>query len=213
MNRSSVSSGSVSTVRGRAAIIGLILIGGTLLRLPSLGAPLALDDYAQRAMIEGTLTPKRSPLNLYGLFDDTNRAEHFERGSLPWWADQKLKISFLRPLPSLLIWADYTSFGYGALEAHLHSLFWWMASVLLVYSLRNRNRSVTRECGCTAAALRRYETKYLAGSTAMDQALRPVERFAQVLSNWRIKEFDYTRPQSRHHSFQLGRYVQRNHQG
>jgi hypothetical protein len=27
------------------------------------------------------------------------------------------------------------SFGYGALEAHLHSLFWWMASVLLVYSL------------------------------------------------------------------------------
>jgi uncharacterized membrane protein YdcZ (DUF606 family) len=102
---------------------------------PALRAPVALDDYPQRAMIEGTLIPHRSPFNLYALVDDGNRAAQLARGALPWWSDAALKVSFLRPLPSALIWFDYQQWGYGGFFPHVHSLLWWAVAVFATFQL------------------------------------------------------------------------------
>ena len=105
---------------------------------PALFSPLALDDYTQRAMIEGRLTPARGPANLFALTDDTNRASLFDRGVLPWWADANLKTKFLRPLPSALVWLDFKLSGYAGFYPHLHSFAWWAAAVLGAHVLFRR---------------------------------------------------------------------------
>lgn len=96
---------------------------------PAVRAPLALDDFAQRAMAEGTLTPRRNALDLFNYVDDTNRGPLLERGALPWWTDPGLKLHFFRPWASLLAFGDHVFFGYEAFPPHLQSFLWW---VLLV---------------------------------------------------------------------------------
>jgi hypothetical protein len=97
-----------------------------------------MDDVAQRAMIEGTLTPRRGPLNLYDFVADDNRAALLERGVIPWWSDPHLVTRFLRPLPSMLVWLDHRLFGYGATGPHVLSLLWWVAAVLAAHLLYRR---------------------------------------------------------------------------
>ena len=86
-------------------------------------------------MIEGTLTPRRGPFNLYDFVSDDNRADLLARGAIPWWSDPHLVIRFLRPLPSALVWLDHRLFGYGAYAPHLVSLLWWAGAVLAAYAL------------------------------------------------------------------------------
>ena len=62
-------------------VVFLALAGGLLLNFPSIRGPLALDDYAQRAMIEGARTPRRSALNLYDFVSDSNRPALLDSGS------------------------------------------------------------------------------------------------------------------------------------
>jgi hypothetical protein len=116
------------------AIWGVIALG-VLIYWPSLEAPLALDDYAQRAMIEGHVTFRHGLLNLYDYINDANRAALLDRGAIPWWTDPRLVIRFLRPASSALVWLDHTFFRYHALGPHLHSLLWWGAAVFGVRTL------------------------------------------------------------------------------
>jgi hypothetical protein len=116
------------------AFWGVIALG-VLIYWPSLEAPLALDDFAQRAMIEGHLTFRHGLLNLYDYISDANRAVLLDRGAIPWWTDPRLVIRFLRPAASALVWLDYTFFRYHALGPHLHSLLWWGAAVFGVRTL------------------------------------------------------------------------------
>ncbi len=101
----------------------------------ALRGPLVLDDFAQRAMIERTLTPGRGPFNLYDFVSGDNRADLLARGAIPWWSDPHLVIRFLRPLPSALVWLDHRLFGYGAFAPHLISFLWWVGAVLAAYAL------------------------------------------------------------------------------
>ncbi len=101
----------------------------------ALRGPLVLDDLAQRAMIERTLTPGRGPFNLYDFVSGDNRTDLLARGAIPWWSNPHLIIRFLRPLPSALVWLDHRLFGYGALAPHLVSLLWWVGAVLAAYAL------------------------------------------------------------------------------
>jgi hypothetical protein len=115
-------------------LVGILAAGGALNRAAVRG-PLVLDDLAQRAMIEGTLTPGRGPFNLYDFVSGDNRADLLTRGAIPWWSDPHLVIRFLRPLPSALVWLDHRLFGYGAYAPHLVSLLWWAGAVLAAYAL------------------------------------------------------------------------------
>lgn len=121
--------------RFRRLILLAVLAAGALLNGAALRGPLALDDFAQRAMIEGVLTPARGPFNLYDFVSDANRPDLLARGALPWWSDPRLVIRFLRPLPSALVWLDHRLFGYGTFGPHLLSLAWWAAAVLAAHAL------------------------------------------------------------------------------
>ena len=123
----------------RSWTAGVLLIGilaaGAAVNRAAVRATFALDDFAQRAMIEGTLTTRRGPFNLYDLIADDNRAALLDRGVIPWWSEPHLTIRFLRPLPSLLIWVDHRLFGNGAFGPHVFSFLWWAAAVLAAHVL------------------------------------------------------------------------------
>ena len=122
------------------ALIGTLAAGAAANRA-AVRATLSIDDFAQRAMIEGTLTPRRGPFNLYDFIADDNRASLLDRGVIPWWSEPHLTIRFLRPLPSLLVWVDHRLFGNGAFGPHLLSFLWWAAAVLAAHMLY-RNTTV-----------------------------------------------------------------------
>ena len=121
-------------MKSRSWTAGVLLLGvlatGAVVNRAALHATLDLDDFEQRAMIEGTLTPRRGPFNLYDLIADDNRAALLDRGAIPWWSDPHLAIRFLRPLPSLLVWVDHKLFGWGAYGPHVLSFLWWVGAVL-----------------------------------------------------------------------------------
>jgi hypothetical protein len=119
------------------ALAGILLLGA-LVFLPSLRSEFLLDDYLHASMIDGTFPVHRGPLDLYDFVDDTERATLIDRGMLPWWAHPQLRIRFLRPLPSLLRWAEQHAFGSSALLPHLHSMLWWAAAVLVARRLFRR---------------------------------------------------------------------------
>ena len=125
------------TIRSWTA--GVVLLGvlaaGAVLNRTALRAPLEIDDVGQRAMIEGKLTPRRGPFNLYDFVADDNRAALLERGVIPWWSDPHLVTRFLRPLPSVLVWLDHRLFGYEAFGPHALSFLWWVGAVLAAHAL------------------------------------------------------------------------------
>lgn len=126
------------TIRPRTASVVVILgvlAAGTIANRAALHAPLEMDDVAQRAMIEGRLTPRRGPFNLYDFVADDNRAALLDRGVIPWWSDPNLVTRFLRPIPSVLVWLDHRLFGYGAFGPHALSLIWWAAAVIAAHVL------------------------------------------------------------------------------
>jgi len=126
------------TLRPRTARI-LVVLGalaaGAIANRAALHAPLEMDDVAQRAMIEGKLTPRRGPFNLYDFVADDNRPALLDRGIIPWWSDPNLVTRFLRPVPSVLVWLDYRLFGYGAFGPHGLSFLWWAAAVMAAHVL------------------------------------------------------------------------------
>lgn len=111
---------------------------GALLFSPALGTPLFLDDHLQGAMVEGTFPAPRNAFNLYDFVDDGARSTLSDRGLLPWWSHPQLRIRFLRPLSSALLWIDHRVFSHSPLPMHLHSLAWWVAAVLAVRVLYKR---------------------------------------------------------------------------
>lgn len=108
-------------------------------RLPTLRAPVALDDFNQRAMIEGKLTAHRLPWNLYDFVDKDNHSGQVDLGIIPWFSDTPAqRARFLRPIPSVLVWLDFQLAGYDGLLPHLHSLLWWALAVFGAYAFFRR---------------------------------------------------------------------------
>jgi len=116
----------------------LVLLAGAILFLPAIRTPRFLDDYFQTSMIEGTYPAPRSPFDLYDFVGDADRALLLDRGLLPWWSHPQLKVRFLRPLSSALLYADHRVFGDHPLLSHLHSFAWWAAAVLAAGALYRR---------------------------------------------------------------------------
>ena len=116
----------------------LLLVAGLVVFFPAIRAPLHLDDYFQTSMIEGTYPAPRSPFDLYNFCGDADREILLERGLLPWWSDPHLTIRFLRPLSSVLLFADHRLLGNHALVSHIHSFMWWCAAVFAARALYRR---------------------------------------------------------------------------
>jgi hypothetical protein len=126
-------------MKHRSWTAGIVVLGalatGAFVNRAALDASLDLDDFAQRAMIEGKLTPKRASFNLYDFISDDNRTALLDRGVIPWWSDPRLAIRFARPLPSVLVWLDHRLFGWDAFAPHVLSFLWWVAAVLAAHTL------------------------------------------------------------------------------
>jgi hypothetical protein len=122
----------------RSALVCLIL--GIVLALPSLKAGFFLDDYLQIAQLESW---SRAPAPPYDLFAFTPRdsggaTRLIEAGAAPFFTAPHLRIAFLRPLPSLLTWADHAIFRRNAFAAHVHTLLWYGALLAAAALLLSR---------------------------------------------------------------------------
>ncbi len=116
-------------------MFGLTLVGaGAVLFWPALRAPFVLDDYLQASMAHQAYPVPRAAWNLYDYINPSDASVLRDRGFLPWWSDEALRIRFLRPLPSLALWCEYR-LGASAWAMHLHSFAWWALGAKLAHKL------------------------------------------------------------------------------
>jgi hypothetical protein len=118
--------------------IAFTILAGIVLRYRALLVGWMLDDYAQRAFLEGHPPLHRSSWDLYAFVKSGEARLLQETGGLPWWADPEMKLSFFRPLSSLLAAADASLFGRGPLGPHVHSLLWWVALLVAASVITRR---------------------------------------------------------------------------
>ena len=112
-------------------VIVLSLALACAVSLPAARIGLFVDDYVHVGMLE-KLVPFGSP---WGLFDFapgnveifTPRITH---GPFPWFTLPDLKVTFLRPLSSLLTAMDHAVFGRHFAWWHVHSTLWYLLYVL-----------------------------------------------------------------------------------
>lgn len=98
------------------------------LQLPGLSTGLLADDYVQRAMLDGEYSVPRAPWDLYSFYGGAEELPRLQAsGTLPWWIPPELRLTLLRPLPSLLLWLEYRVLGLSPYAMHLASLGWMLA--------------------------------------------------------------------------------------
>lgn len=68
----------------------------------------------------------RRLFGLYEFFGAEQVSEARAHGYVPWWSDDRLTISFLRPLSSLLLAMNHQLLDGGGLLSHLHALLWYL---------------------------------------------------------------------------------------
>ncbi|MDX1695320.1 MAG: hypothetical protein R3208_16255 [Ketobacteraceae bacterium] len=109
-----------------------------LLLLFTVNSGLMRDDYLHRALLTGSETfpgiqepayslPKTSS-QLFSFFTEDNQlvARLKAYGSIPWWTDDELKVSFWRPVAAMTHWLDYQLWPDKPWVMHLHSLLWYV---------------------------------------------------------------------------------------
>ena len=96
---------------------------GTFFLLPSLGAGLAGDDYFHWLRATGALG-FGSRLSLFNFFDGSPEAIAAvrDRGLAPWFAEEKLRLDFFRPLTGITHYVDYTVWPHAPWLMHAENL-------------------------------------------------------------------------------------------
>ncbi len=117
----------------------LPLIVALLLCAPALFLDYYNDDWLVRWVLQGNAPGSDPhPLRLYEFMGSEAQVRGYIReGMLPWWSDPRLKIRFLRPLSSLLMWADHRVLQ-TPLLGHLHSLLWFVAFLIVARRVIDR---------------------------------------------------------------------------
>ena len=121
--------------------VPLAFVLAVLLALPSLNAPLFQDDVIHRGMLLDKATAVSwSPFELYDFVGGPTRPASLmrDRGLLPWFTDDHLKLRFFRPLSSAALALDAWLFGERTWLSRLHSLSWFLAILGLVAALHRR---------------------------------------------------------------------------
>jgi hypothetical protein len=115
-----------------------ILLLTLFVTLPTLTIGFYLDDHALRAFLDGNWPGPEVPFwDLYRFVtgDPQLNRSAIAVGVMPWWSAPELRLHLVRPLSSLLFWADYRVFADAALGYHLHTLAWYVALVAAVGKL------------------------------------------------------------------------------
>lgn len=134
--------------KGFAILIGV----AALIALPTLLTGFFLDDYAHLMALDGR-NPVAGPWNIYRFApgDPEKMMEVINPGPFPWFTDPTLKVEFFRPLASLTMMLDRRLFGNAAWAYHLHSVFWYLALLLVAAGILRR--SLPGSLGLLAFAL------------------------------------------------------------
>ena len=126
---------SAPSARRRAHVASfLCVVLGVALVLPSLTAGFFLDDYLQIAQLEGWSRVPAHPLDLFAFTPrDRGATDRLrEAGVAPYFTAPGLRLAFLRPLSSALIWFDHAMFARAPLPYHVHSVLWYAALLVTV---------------------------------------------------------------------------------
>ncbi|MBF0443217.1 MAG: hypothetical protein HQK54_15010, partial [Oligoflexales bacterium] len=96
------------------------------------------DDYIQLVKVSQEHSSLLSRLDLYQFTRGTaeTKSSLVDRGPFPWWTPREHKISFFRPIGSLLFNLDYMLWKLDAMPYHIHSLVWYalfIAATSLLY--------------------------------------------------------------------------------
>jgi hypothetical protein len=116
----------------------VVLAAALAIALPTVSIGFFSDDHLMRSFLSGGWPGPSPPAwDLYRFATGdllTNRAA-VSVGGLPWWSAPELKLHLLRPLSSLLLYADYRVFGDAPYGYHLHAIAWYVALVAAVGAL------------------------------------------------------------------------------
>lgn len=126
--------------RGKASHFAIILVVGLLLLLPSIWSGFLGDDFFYLGAINGDFADLDLGKDLFVFFqgDEEVTARIAEKGAHPWWVYEGVKIAFCRPLAELALRTDHALFGDSPVGYHLHSLVWWLATLLAAGLLLRR---------------------------------------------------------------------------
>jgi hypothetical protein len=132
-------------VDSRYWILAVVVVA-LLLYLPLLFSGFLQDDYGHRvnysphagakAGLQGVVM-RNGPLNLYGFSWDSpaRLALQRDKGFIPWWGSQAIRINFLRPLSSLTLAFDFSLWPDTPVAMHAQSLLWFCLLIVLAYVL------------------------------------------------------------------------------
>jgi hypothetical protein len=126
--------------------IVIVLIVGILLYTPFLFSGFFQDDYGLRLQFSPDIFEKynippevmqNSVLNLYGFSWDSSARFGIgqDHGFAPWWASNRIKTNFFRPLSSLTLALDFSLWPDTPLLIHIHSLLWFCLLIVLTHRL------------------------------------------------------------------------------
>lgn len=135
----------MSTFRERLAKDKLrysLIVLGLILTLPALFHDFEVDDRLQRtgAIGKGTLYfLGRTPTDLFTFMDGNPATANrlMDLGIATWWTDVNARISFFRPISSLLLWNDHHLLKTPFL-LHLHSVLWYLGTIAVAFALYRR---------------------------------------------------------------------------
>ncbi len=127
---------------------------GMMLTLPALGTGLIIDDYFQRAILQGSGSIGKGARPLWDLFafipNGPRRAAILPTGLLTWWADPQITLAFLRPLTALSHMLDYALWPDNFPLQHLQSVLWYGLAIFVVARFYRRLHGATAVAGLAA---------------------------------------------------------------
>jgi hypothetical protein len=109
------------------AVVALTFLLGVWEHRDALRAGFWADDYLSAAMLDGTYPSPRAAWDHFRFADGSrgDRQRLVDFGYYPWWTHPDFRLSMFRPLPSLLMTADFAVFGSDSRAHHWHSFLWW----------------------------------------------------------------------------------------
>ena len=121
----------------------VLVVLSLALCLPSLNTGWQQDDLNHRLILLGHEDPMGKTVSPFNLFDFLDGDAAYtraliDRGALPWWTLETLRLSFWRPLASLSHWLDYRLWPHSGLLQHAHNLLWFGLIISLAVLLYRR---------------------------------------------------------------------------
>jgi hypothetical protein len=114
--------------------VGLTVLLGVVLALPSVFDGLINDDHLQLAMVR---SGSRAPWDLFHFWskDAARLSQQIHAGDVPWIVAPEAKLAFVRPLVSVSHWLEYRFFPDATFVMHVHNVVWYALLVLTVAHL------------------------------------------------------------------------------